>query len=398
MRLTLAEARDLALRNNKALELARLNVSEKGYAARAARKDYLPKLMGTDSYFHFNQPLGSVVTVQQGRRGILPPNVSIFDANVLNQDSNLASLFLAQPITKLIAVNAAVQVARADEAAAQAQLDKGARDLLSGVTQAYYGLLGAQRIQNTLELQVSLLEQLLQAKPVPELRIALIETRQGLLQAAGQVRELTMQLDDLLDLPPGALLELDDPVPAELPVQQAEQAGELAVACDPEIREAQQGIIKAEAAMKMAKMAYLPDVAIVGGYANQTVASYIQPNFGFVGLTGNYTFFEWGKKQDVKHQRDMDLALARQNVQVKTNKVRLEARKAFSQYEQARDEYRLAGEMVAARRDAEKTASGAAAAQAKSDTTKAELDNLKAEIAYRVAHAQLMGLIGGNNR
>src|SRR5262245_59436175 len=93
MRLTLAEARDLALRNNKALELARLNVSEKGYAAKAARKDYLPKLMGTDSYFHFNQPLGSVVTVQQGKRGLLPPNVSVFDANVLNQDSNLASLF-----------------------------------------------------------------------------------------------------------------------------------------------------------------------------------------------------------------------------------------------------------------------------------------------------------------
>jgi hypothetical protein len=54
---------------------------------------------------------------------------------VLNEVTNLASVMLVQPITKLIAVNAAVELARADRATAQAQLDKGTRDLLSGVTQ-----------------------------------------------------------------------------------------------------------------------------------------------------------------------------------------------------------------------------------------------------------------------
>ena len=42
-----------------------------------------------------------------------------------NQDSTLTAITLAQPITKLIAVNAAVQLARADTLIAQAQLDKG---------------------------------------------------------------------------------------------------------------------------------------------------------------------------------------------------------------------------------------------------------------------------------
>ena len=394
-RLTLDEAKQLTMLNNKALNLARLNVAEKGHATAAAKKDYLPKLLATDTYFRFNDNLGSVVTIEKGARGILAPGISTINAAVLNQDTNLASVMVAQPITKLIAVNAAVQLARADEGTAQAQLDKAVNELMSGVAQAYYGLLGLQRIQTVLEMQVNLLDQALQTSPSPELRIGLVQTRQGLLQVRGQARELTQQLNDLLDLPPQTVLELIDPVPGEVAVHGAEEASELALTCSPEVREAQQGIAKAEAAMKIARMAYLPDVNVMGGYANQTFASYIQPNIGFVGVTGNVTLFEWGKKRDVTRQRELDMALANQNVLVTRDKVRLEARKAFGSYEQAREDYRLAGEMVQARKDAEKAATGAAAAQAKTNTAKAELDYMKAEIAYRVAHAQLTGLIGG---
>jgi outer membrane protein TolC len=392
-RLTLGEAQELALRNNKALALARLNVEEKGHATAAARKDYFPKLIGSNDYFHFNDNLGSVVTFRRGQLGLLPPGASIVNATVINQDTNLATVMLAQPITKLIAVNAAVQLARAEEGAAQAQLDKGTRDLLSGVAQAYYGLIGAQRIQTALELQASLIEQVLQAKPRPEVRIGLVGTRQELVKVLGQVQDLTHTLNDLLGLPPCTTLELVDPVPADLPVRCAEAAAELAVACNPEIRAAQQDIAKAEAAMKIARMAYLPDINVMGGYANQTSASYIQPNIGFFGVVGSYTFFEWGKKRDVKRQRELDIALAHQNVQVVIDKVQLDARKAYTAYDEAREAYRLAGEMVQARQEFEKTASGVAAAQAKADTARAQLEQMKAEIDYRVAHAKLAGLI-----
>lgn len=393
-RLTLADAKQMALGNNKGLALARLNVAEKGQATTAARKDYFPKLMGSDTYFRFNDNLGSVVTVQKGALGILPPGISTINASVLQQNTNLATLFVAQPITKLIAVNAAVQVARADQGTAQAQLDKGTRDLLSGVAQAYYGLLGAQRIQSALELQANLLDQLFQTNPNPDLRIGLLETRQGVVQARGQVRELSQTLNDLLDLPPETVLDLVDPIPLDPPVHSAEEAVGLALACSPEVREAEQGLAKAEAAMKMARMAYVPDVNVIGGYANQTGASYIQPNISYLGLTGTYTFFEWGKKNDVKRQRDLDIAMANQNVQVVMDGVRQSTRKAFGGFEQAREEFYLAGEMVQARKEAEKSVTGAAAAQAKTETVKAELENMKAEIAYRVAHAQLTSLIG----
>jgi outer membrane protein TolC len=391
--LTLDEARQLAANCNKSIALAQLNVLEKQHATRAAGKDYFPKVLGSVTYFNFNDDLGSVVSVPRGTRGILAPGVTTFNVAVLNQNSALSTLMLAQPITKLIAVNAAVQIARADQAAAQAQLDKGLQDLLSGVGQAYYGLLGVQRIEAALAMQVGMLDQMLASKSDPELRILTLGTKQALSQVREQVQELTDQLDTLLGLPPDTRLELADPMPADLPVHSAEEAAQLALSGNAEIRQAEQSIAKAHAALQVAKMDYVPDVNVIGGYANQTFASYIQPNIGFVGVTANYTFWDWGKRRDIKRQRDMDIAMAEQNVRVTIDKVRGEARKAYANFEQARDAYKLAGEMVKARQDAEKGAAAAAAMQAKADTSKAQLEEMKAEIAYRVAYAQLAGII-----
>jgi outer membrane protein TolC len=393
-RLSLDEARNLAL-GNKNLVLARLNVQQLQHATNAARKDYLPKVIGNVTYFHFNDDLGQVLTVQRGRFGLQQPGISTISVPILNQDSTFNTIMVAQPITKLIAVNAAVQLARADERATRAQLDKGTRDLLSGVAQAYYALLGTQRIQNAIELQVQLLEQVGGANPPPELRIGLIEARQGLAQARGQAQELMQQLNSLLDLPLCTVLELVDPAPCELPVRCADEAGDIAVAVDPEVREATQSIAKAEAGLKVARMEYLPDVNLIGGYQNQHATATIQNDYSFVGVTASMTLWEWNKKRDVLRQRQAQIALARQNVAVTSDKVRLAARKAYLGFEQAREANRLAQEMVQARKEAEKGATGQAAVQAKAESTKAELEAMKAEIAFRVAHAQLAGLICG---
>src|SRR5690242_10247170 len=72
-RLTLEEARALALANNKSLELARLNVAEKGHAASAASRDYFPKVLGNVTWFHFDSSLGNVVVTAPGRLGLLAP-------------------------------------------------------------------------------------------------------------------------------------------------------------------------------------------------------------------------------------------------------------------------------------------------------------------------------------
>jgi outer membrane protein TolC len=393
-RLTLEEAKQLALADNKSLGLAHLSIQEKRLVKAAAWKDYLPKIIGNETFLHFNDDLGSVLTVKNRGLNFLPPGGLVFNTAVFQQNSNFITTMVAQPVTKLIAVNAAVQIARADENAARAQLDKGTRDLLSGVAQAYYALLGAQRIEAAVVLQVQMLEEVVKTTPLPALRVGLLEAQQGLGQVRGQIRDLTDQLNNLLDLPPCTRLELVDPVPADPPVRCADDAAQAALANNPEVRAAQQDIAKARAALQVARLDYVPDVLLYGGYQNQTAVQAIQPNISFLGVTANYTFFEWGKRKNITNQRKTQIALAQQNVQVIMDKVALDARKSFNSFEQAREAYQLAGAMVQARKEAEKSAVGPAAMQAKADTARAELDYMKAEITYRVAHAQLMGLIG----
>jgi hypothetical protein len=77
------------------------------------------------------------------------------------------------------------------------------------------------------------------------------------------------------------------------------------------------------------------------------------------------------------------------------DKVLLEARQAYSAFEQADGALALASEMVQARKDAEGAAQVPTAIQsAKAAKARAELEQMQADASYRVAHAKLMGVIG----
>ena len=395
--LTLEDAKQRALATSKGLGLANLAIGEKGEVTAAARTDYLPKLLGNVTYFHFDSNLGAVNTIRTGQRGILPPGARTIAVNAINQDSSLAKITLAQPITKLIAVNAAVKIAKADEEIARAQLAKGTRDLLSGVAQAFYGLHGAQRIETALRLQVGYGEQLSRANPSPEIRVAAIEARQALNQVHGQAVDIAEQMNNLIGLHAGTILVLEEPMPPAPPVHSADEAARRALSCNPQVREAMATSLKANAALQVARSEFLPDVNIFGSYFNQTAAPIIQPNFGAFGISASYTFVDWGKRRHVKHQREFQIAQARKNIQATIDKVVLEARQAYGGFEQADEAFGLASEMVMARRDAEGTAKLAPAIQAaKAATAKAELEQLHAEANYRVSHAKLMEVIGAN--
>jgi outer membrane protein TolC len=393
-RLSLEGAQQLALANNTGLTVGRLGVQEKSIAVDAARRDYFPKILGSDLYFHFNSNLGKVVGVASGRLGILPSGTPI-SVTAVNQDSNLLAITLAQPITKLIAVNAAVQLARADTEIAQAQLDKGTRDLLSGVAQAYYGMYGAQRIEAALGLQIQYAKQLVQHNSDPEIRVGMIEAQQGLVQVQSQVAELTEQLNSLLGQPSCTRYQLVEPMPPVVPVNNSEEAVELALRSNPQVQEAMASVEKARAAVKVANAEFLPDVNVFGSYFNQTSLAIIPPNFGAVGISATYTFFDWGKRRRVKDQRETQIAQASYNVRATIEKVRLETVQAYVGYQQAQQAFGLAKDMVEARKDAEgryKDPEGLATAKAA--TAKSELELIQAEIAYRVANARLVGAIG----
>jgi len=404
MRLTLEEAKQRALANNKLLNLAALNVEAKGFAIRAAKANYFPQISGSVLYAHFNDDLGTVIT--GGGRMVTGPlgrpllTLPTFAANVpvLNQNSTFANVGAVQPITDLLKVRQGVKLAQADQGIAQAQLEKGMRAVASGVEQLYWALLAARRIQAGAVEGLRGAEMLAKTK-VLEARIALVEARQGLQQVNQQIADLQEKMNGLLDVPLGTTLELVEPPLPQMPYRCAEDVIGLALAASPEIREAQQTIAKAEAAVCAGKLDYVPSVAVVGGYVNQQAADYIQPNIGYVGVVGTVTFVDWGKRRNVIRERKMLLAMAHGKLSQTEDEVRQKATKAFRDVADSQNDLKTAQEMVELRQEAAKKAATPQAAsnlpallKASKELALAEVDLVKTDLAYRIAYVELMAL------
>src|SRR5262249_6160968 len=230
-----------------------------------------------------------------------------------------------------------------------------------------------------------------------EARTALVEARQGLQDADKQLADLQEQMNALLDLPACTTLELVEPPLPVLPYRCADEVIGLALASSPEVREAQATIEKAHAALAAGKLDYVPSIAAVGGYMNQTVADYIQPNIGFVGVIGSYTFVDWGKRRNVIRERRDLVAMATLKLQQTEDEVRQKTRKAFRELAETQAALKTAQELVELHKEAVKKATTpealrnpAALIAASKAEGLAAVDAVKADLAYRQAYVQLM--------
>src|SRR5262249_9124113 len=128
----------------------------------------------------------------------------------------------------------------------KAQLEKGIRELVSGVEQLYWGLLAAMRIREGAVEGVRGAEALAKSGTL-EARTALVEAQQGLQQVNKQLADLQEQLNGLLALPLCTCLELVQPALPDVPFKCCDEVIGLALVASPEIREAQHTVDKAQA-------------------------------------------------------------------------------------------------------------------------------------------------------
>jgi outer membrane protein TolC len=388
--ITLGEAKALALQNSRVMRLASLQIFEKRHAAMAASKDYFPKLLGTASYFHFDDDLGTVVSTE-GRifaaRTIAIP--------VINQDAPLGMLTVAQPVTALYKVRQAVTFANAEVGTAQAQAVFARREISKGVEQAYFALLTLQRSRAAAVEGVQGAEQLVKAlgNP-PEARIVLVEAQQLVAQSDYQILQLETILNDLFDWPVCTPLVLSDPPPMECPVQCEVDAAAMALQVSPKIREARQLLVKADAGRNLAKSDYVPSVVAMGTYVAQDATDTIQKDFAGAGVLVSHTMFEWGKKNHVLQQRQTGVAMAVANLRKTEDDVRLAAIKAYQDFRLAEQNAAYTTQIAKYYAQVKLPTEPHLIIELAKDRMRAETKALEAQIALRSKYADLMALLG----
>jgi outer membrane protein TolC len=386
--LSLSEAISRTLENSVIMDLASTQVAAKSHALQAAQKDFLPKLLNSFTYFHFDSDLGTVVTTP----GIFNPATAV-TVPIVNQDAPLYSAVAVQPITPLLKVRAAVDIGAADVGAAQAQRQLARRELTKGVEQLYFGLFAAQKIKGGMQLATAGAKQMLEATNAPAAKISLIEAQQGLVAVNGQVASLQAQLNQLVNLPPCTELILSEPPVPQNPFGCADEVVSAAVESSPKIREARMQVEKAAGAVRLAHADFVPSVNAYGFYVNQDATPTIQDSFTGVGMSATY-LLEWGKKNDILRQWKSTEVLARQNLQKEIQDLQLSAIKAFNEVNRTQQALGYANQLATLNREAKLPTDPFQLKFAVKDRLESELGAIKADVEYRNAVVEVRSIAG----
>jgi outer membrane protein TolC len=370
-RITLNEAKAKA-GALKAADLAQLSIDAAKYHRQAAQADYFPKIDATFANLHFNKFLGQ--TVQLFRRSA--------DLPLFQKDQTIVAFTLTQPVTPVFKIKQAVDIARADEAIAKAKAAQSIAQLETKVERIYFALLIAQRKQTLAEISMQMTE-----RPV------LLEVSRELVTARSEVDELTQSLNALVGFELNTELELTAPEPVVETISERE-ATQQALANSPEIVEAEQTVLKARAATNLSKLDYVPDVAVVGGYAYQTAIPLLPRDFTYIGVIASLNIFDFGKREKIAKARKTELEMAEVGVDLVKAKVAASAQKAFLDLRRTR-KIRDLTRQLATVYQVTPVSYQDLGLRAKADRAQAEEDMFQAELDYRVAYAQLQQIIEG---
>ena len=391
-RITLREAQQAAAANNPMAHLAQLQVEAAKQHRLGAESDYFPKISSTLTNFHFNKFMGQEITIQRRIAG----GTVTGGLPLAGKDQTLVAVTAAQPITPLLKLREVVNIARADERAAMAKAGMSV-ETASNVEKDYYALLVAQRqlevaranataVRNTKLLASN-------AAMLPNREGDSSEAAKAMVIAKSKVKELTASLNLLLGYPVEGELELVTPV-TQVEEISLKQAADKAMAANPEVVEAEQTVAKARAASKLSKLDYVPDVAVLGGYAYNGYAVPLLPrDFSFIGIMGSYNVFDFGKREHTIKERNAQVSMAETALELTKAKVSAAVKSSYFQMDRSRELSELARHLSDAI-PVERVNYSKDNPELVVSRAKLEIEMLQADLDYRQSLAQLKALMG----
>jgi outer membrane protein TolC len=398
-RITLEQVKQSANRAASPLQrLGLLTVEAARQHRLAVRADYFPKFGATAFNLHYTDFLGQIVTVRRPRLGFTQQ----VPVPLLNQNQTFAALTFVQPITPIFQVHQAVKIARADERIAIAKAGAAAaRNTRNAeIEDTYLLLLIAQRQLTSAEWKLKGGESRplyagasvdLVRGPGPETPLA--EARKSVESAAAKVKELTASLNRIMGWPEDTQLELalPDPLVENITLQ---DVADKSVPGNADVIEAEQTVVKARAAAKLSKLAYVPTVAAVSGYLFQNVIPAVVSNVGYGGVMASYTLFDFGKREHAVKEAHAQLEMAEIGLQLTKAKAAADVKKSYYELERSRQLSNVAQKMGSSAALLMNVSAHSDNLEVKLARAEMELEMLQADLAHRQASARLKALIG----
>jgi outer membrane protein TolC len=416
-RITLREAVQLALKYNHNVRIAGYAVDEKQHAKEAAKGSYFPSIRNDTSFLRLTDT--QLIQIKEGSLSApggtpIPPVNNIINQGGLNL--TISGTQITQPLTSLLKIKQANEIAEAEVKASRQKADLAENDVALAVHQVYYSILIAQARRSAAEARIKasqdlLSERIQQVKFGSALEQESIESRAQSLQSKQeqlttdlQLSDLKLKLNDLMGLPLTTGLDLDPTVPEFQEACSREECVKAALAAHPETREARAEVEKAEAAVRLAKTdIWVPDVEAFARYSHQDNVPFLANNFGTFGIHLGYDLFDGGRKRAVKREREAQLSQAKENLARLSDEVELAVETAYNKLERTQEMLKVSEEVLALRGESSRVLqqellqgaalkSQAAMATAQEYDAKALL--LQSQLDYSEAHDEFVHAMG----
>ena len=414
--LTLTEAVHLAISQNRVLKIARLKVAESQQKKAGERSAYFPSLKNESNLLHVTElerlsiPAGAFGMA--GGSEVPTRNTSLPQGQTTLYTSGTQ---LSQPLTQLIRIRDANRMAAADIAISQDDLKRAENEIALQVHSVYYGILIAKLQKQAAEQQTQYADQSLReseddvrngnALQVAAIqgRATVLESQQAVLTADLQMTDLTTELDDLLGLPLDTQLDLDVAVPADFDQHPREEYVQTAWSQNPQIKLAEDAVVKARAAVGAAKTAYIPDVTAYARQSYQDGIPFFVRNFGTFGVNMTWEVFDFGKRRAALRERQDQLAEAEENLRRLKDEVAVSIERSYNKVQRTKSLVEVAQQVVKLRQESERLAQNQLAQgvvlvsdrrQATAASYKAQAEWLQANLGYLLAWAELQESAG----
>lgn len=308
--LTLEDAVNIALRENRKVQNAALEVSKSDNMLAAVRTHRWPIFEVLVLEDWLLTPLENT-NLFGGFSGILPISIPISSPTVIQNRQPSAYLvgFMIQPLSQQYRIGLNISMHAVMRDIAQEKLRGQRQSTVNDVKRLYYGILQTQSSLESVEETIRFLRELdrLQARYLKEqvvLKSESLEVKAKLAQAEqdqvtlrNQLATQKEQLNDLLGR--NILTQFRvNPVPEATALENdLEAARTRALKQRPEVREARLRTRQAEYDRWIKQAEYIPSINFSLSYARTVNLEPLPQNIGFAGFMLTWEPFDWGRKR-----------------------------------------------------------------------------------------------------
>jgi outer membrane protein TolC len=398
--ITLQEAQERAApaNGNPMARLGQLQVEVARQTRLGTMSTFFPQIGSTFTNFHFNKFMGTEIEIAR------PIQCGTINAGVplAGKDQTLVAVTATQPITPLFQLRELYKINLADERIARAKAGMPVPETASKVEKTYYELLVAQRqldfakVNATASANKWLVASSSAAIPVASAGHdeELVAISNALAIATTKEKELRASLNELLGWPVDTELQLVPPDPSYEEIS-LKEATDKALVASPDVVEAEQNVVKARSALTLQKLAYVPVVAVIGGYAyNNNAVPLLPHDFSFVGVMATYNVFDFGKREHTIKGANAQAEMAAIALQLTKAKVAAAVKSSHFELQRSRQLSELTRRLDSAIQvqRASYEENGAEVIAAKKAKVEAEM--FQADLDYRQALSKLKTLMG----